>query len=101
MEVDVTVTTAEQFNELVENGFIDITFTNTDAFTYAPGNVYYYALLTDSSVPAIEQEVTFVINHAVGGTVLANTPQNFVIENTENLIPDVTGSNGRILYHAE
>ncbi|HZK43988.1 MAG TPA: hypothetical protein VFC73_06830 [Syntrophomonadaceae bacterium] len=100
MEVNVSVTAAEPFDEITQNSFLDITFTNTDSFTYVAGNVYYYALLTDSSDPdALTQEVTFKIDYAEGGTVEANTSQSFTIENTQNLVPDVSGGNGRILYN--
>lgn len=98
MAINVTVTDAQPFNETTENSFLDITFTNTNAFTYAAGNVYYYALLTDSSDPALTQEVTFKVTHATGGTVDAETPETFTIENTQDLVPIITGSDGRILY---
>ena len=100
MAINVSVTNAQSFDEITENSFLDITFTNTNSFTYAAGNVYYYALLTDSSDPALTQEVTFVINHATGGTIAADTPQSFTIENTQNLVPVIAGSDGRILYSA-
>jgi len=98
--INVTVAEAEPFNTLSENSFLDITFTNTAEFTYAAGNIYYSALLTDSSEPANMQEVTFKVTEAEGGTIASGTPKTFTIENTENLVPTITGSNGRILYNA-
>ncbi len=100
MEVNVSVSTAQSFDGITQNSFLDVTFTNTNSFTYVAGNVYYYALLTDSSDPALTQEVTFKIDYAEGGTIDANTSQSFTIENTQNLVPDISGGNGRILYNA-
>ncbi len=100
MAINVTVTTAEAFDTITQNGFLDITFTNTNEFTYAASNVYYYALLTDSSVPALTQEVTFKVNYTQGGTIDADTSKTFTIENTLNLVPVITGDDGRILYKA-
>ncbi len=100
MQVNVSVTAAQQFDQISENSFLDITFTNVAAFTYGAGNVFYYVLLTDSSEPALTQEVAFKLNYAQGGTIAADTSQTFTIENIENLVPNVIGSNGRILYNA-
>lgn len=100
MEANVTVAAAQAFDSLTENSFIDIIFTNTAGFTYAAGNIYYSALLTDSSEPAITQEVVFKETAAEGGTVAPGTSKTFTIENTNNLVPTVTGSEGRILYHS-
>ena len=100
MAINVSVTTAQAFDQSTDNDFLDIVFTNTNAFTYVAGNVYYYALLTDASDPALTQKVTFTINHVSGGTVAANTPQSFTIENTQHLVPTIVGSDGRILYNA-
>lgn len=101
MAIDVSVTSAEALNESVENALLDITFTNSNPFTYAAGNIYYYALLSDSSSPALTQEVTFVVPKASGGTVAEDTEETFTIENTLNLVPPIDGTNGRILYKAE
>ncbi len=100
MQVAVTVTTPQAFDDLAPDSFLQITFTNTTEFTYVAGNVLYYALLTDSSDPEVTQEVTFKINHTEGGVVAEETPQTFTIENTQDLVPTVTGSNGKIFYHA-
>ncbi|MDD3766169.1 MAG: hypothetical protein PHF89_03130 [Eubacteriales bacterium] len=100
MAIDVSVTNIEPFNETIENAFLDITFTNTSSFTYAAGNIYYYALLTDSSDPELTQEVTFKVTHATGGTVDEDTSETFTIENTNNLVAPIAGTDGRILYNA-
>ena len=100
MEVNVSVTEAKALDNLSPNSFLDITFTNEQSFTYAAGNVYYYALLTDSSDPEQTQEVTFIVNHTEGGTIAAETSKTFTIENTQNLVPTISASNGRILYNA-
>ena len=100
MEVNVTVNTPTPFDTLdSEDSILDITFTNIAGFTYAAGNIYYIAELTDSSDPPITQEVVFKVTEAVGGTVNPNTSKLFTIENTQNLVPNITAT-GRILYHA-
>lgn len=103
MAIAVTVATNETLSTVEENSFLDITFTNTEAFSYAANsNVYYYALLTDStSGTPLTQEVTFVINYTAAGDVPADTEQTFSFENTLNLVPTITGSDGRILYTAQ
>ncbi len=97
MAIEVTVTTAEQLDELTPDAFLDITFTNTNAFDYAANsNVYFYAELTDDN--ALTQNVTFTLPVTSAGTMAANTDTSFSFENTTNLVAPITGSNGRILY---
>jgi hypothetical protein len=100
MAINVTVTNAEPLNLSMPNAFLDITFTNTNAFDYAGNsNIYYSALLTDSTPgTALTREVTFVVSQTTGGTIAANTSQTFTFENTTNLVPTITGSDGRIIY---
>ena len=102
MAVAVTVATNETLSEDRQNSVLDITFTNTEAFTYvADSTVYYLALLTDSTTPtALTRQVTFSIYHATGGTVAASQTQTFTFENSTNLVAEITGSNGRICYKA-
>lgn len=103
MAINVNVTNAEAFDKSVNDAFYDITFTNTNSFSYAgTSNIYYAALLTDSTPgTALTQEVTFSIYEATQGTMAADTNQTFTFENTEKLISPVTASNGRILYIAQ
>ena len=100
MAIPVTVATNEALSTSEEAAFLDVTFTNSEAFSYAANsNVYYSALLTDStSGTPLTQEVTFVINHTTAGNVAADTEQTFSFENLMNLVPEITGSDGRILY---
>ncbi|KXL52192.1 hypothetical protein CLNEO_23570 [Anaerotignum neopropionicum] len=102
MAIAVTVTTNETLSEVQDNAVLDITFTNLEAFTYAAeSTVYYLALLTDSTpVTPLTREVTFSVYHETGGTVDADETQSFTFENTTNLIPEITGSDGRICYMA-
>lgn len=98
---EIDISSPQAFNVSQDNQFFDITFKNTAAFSYAAGNIYFYALLTDSTTPsALTQEVTFVVTEATAGTYPINTVTPFTFKNTMNLVPTVTGSNGRILYTA-
>ena len=100
MAINVTVTTAETLDANTPDAFFDITFTNTDAFTYAANSsIYFYALLTDST--SATEPVTFTLPKTTAGTIAANTATTFTFENTASLVPTVTGNNGRILYVAQ
>lgn len=100
MAINVTVTTAQALDANTPDAFFDITFTNTNEFDYAANsNIYFYALLTDST--SATTTVTFTLPQTTAGTIAANTATTFTFENTTNLIPTVTGSNGRILYVAQ
>ncbi|WP_304341227.1 hypothetical protein [Metaclostridioides mangenotii] len=103
MAINVTVTSAEPLDLSNPNAFLDITFTNTNAFDYAENsNIYYSALLTDSTPgTALTREVTFVVSQTAEGTIAANTTKTFTFENTTNLVPTITGSDGRIIYVAQ
>lgn len=103
MAINVTITSAEPLSADTPNAFIDITFTNTNAFDYAANsNIHYYALLTDSTPGSpLTRAITFTLSHTTAGTVAANTPQTFTFENTTNLLPSITGSDGRICYVAQ
>jgi hypothetical protein len=103
MAIEVTVATAEALDSSEENSFFDITFTNTNAFSYAANsNVYFYALLTDStSGTPLTREVTFVISETTEGTIAADTENTFTFENSTNLVPAITASNARICYVAQ
>ncbi|MFA9464302.1 MAG: hypothetical protein ACERKN_08390 [Velocimicrobium sp.] len=83
--------------------FFDIIFTNTNAFSYAANStIYYYAYLTDSTAGTpLTREVTFAVDEVAEGTVAADTPVTFTFENTTNLVPTVTPSDGRIFYVAQ
>lgn len=100
MAISVSVSQPEALTESTSNAFLDITFSNSEAYTYAANStVYFYALLTDSTSGTPKTlEVTFELPVTTSKTIDANTPQNFVFENTTNLVPTVTGSNGRICY---
>lgn len=103
MAINVTVANAESLSADTPHAFLDITFTNTNSFDYAANsNIYYYALLTDSTPGSpLTREVTFTLAQTAGGTIAANTPQTFTFENTTNLLPVITGSDGRICYVAK
>jgi len=103
MAINVTVTSAEPLDLSNPNAYLDITFTNTNAFDYAENsNIYYSALLTDSTPgTALTREVTFVVSQTAEGTIAANTTKTFTFENTTNLVPTITGSDGRIIYVAQ
>ena len=103
MAINVTVANAENFNTSEDNVFFDITFTNTNAFSYhANSTIYYYAFLTDStSGTALTREVTFAVSETTEGTIAANTSKTFTFENTTNLVPDITPTNGRIFFVAQ
>lgn len=100
MAINVTVTNAEALSADTPNAFLDVTFTNTNPFDYAANsNIYYYALLTDSTPGTpLTREITFTFPKTASGTVAANTPQTFTFENSTNLLPLITGSDGRICY---
>ncbi|GKX27659.1 hypothetical protein SH1V18_01390 [Vallitalea longa] len=100
MAIEVTVANAETLDASTQGAFLDITFTNTNAFDYAANsNVYYYALLTDSTAGTpLTREVTFIINQVAQGTVAADTEEIFTFENTTDLVEPITGSDGRICY---
>lgn len=102
MAIAVTVTTNETLSEVQDNAVLDITFTNSVAFTYAAqSTVYYLALLTDSTPGTpLTREVTFSVYHETAGTVDADQTQSFTFENSTSLVPTITGSNGRICYTA-
>ncbi len=102
MAIGVTVTTAENFDTSEDNVFFDITFTNTNAFSYAANsNIYYYAYLTDSTPTTPKtREVTFSVSKTTAGTIDANSTQTFTFENTTTLVPDITATDGRIFYVA-
>ncbi len=102
MAINVTVANAENFDTSEENVFFDITFTNTNAFSYAANStIYYYAFLTDStSGTALTREVTFAVDETASGTIAAGTPITFTFENTTNLVPAITPSDGRIFFVA-
>lgn len=103
MAINVTVTNAESFDLSTADAFFDIIYTNTNAFDYAENsNIYYYALLTDSTpVTALTREVTFSIHELTEGTIAADTPQTFTFENTTDLLSPITASGGRICYLAQ
>ncbi len=103
MAINVTVTNAEALDNSTPNAVLDISFTNTNAFSYAANsNIYYYALLTDStSGTPLTREVTFSVSEVTQGTVAANTTKTFTFENTTNLVPTITGTSGRICYVAQ
>ncbi|PHV72328.1 hypothetical protein CS063_02300 [Sporanaerobium hydrogeniformans] len=99
MAINVTVTDAQALDANTPNTFFDITFTNTNEFDYAENsNIYFYALLTDST--SATTTVTFTLPKTTAGTIAANTSTSFTFENTANLVPTVTASQGRILYVA-
>ncbi|WP_304508065.1 hypothetical protein [Anaerotignum sp.] len=102
MAIAVTVTTNETLSEVQDNAVLDVTFTNSEAFTYAAeSTVYYLALLTDSTpVTPLTREVTFSVYHATSGTIAADQTQTFTFENSTSLVPTITGSDGRICYMA-
>ena len=66
-------------------------------FTYAAEYLYYARNRFD---PELTQEVTFKVTHATGGTVDEDTSETFTIENTNNLVAPIAGTDGRILYNA-
>lgn len=103
MAINVTVTSAETMDPSNPNAYFDVTFTNTNEFSHAANsNIYYHALLTDStSGTPLTRQVTFTVSKTTQGTIAANTPQTFTLENTTNLVPTITGSEGRILYLAQ
>ena len=103
MEITVTPTAAESFDLSSENRFYDITFTNSNSFDYAANsNIYYYALLTDSTpTTPLTRAVTFTMSETTEGTIAADTAQTFTFENTTDLVAPVTASNGRICYVAQ
>jgi len=103
MEITVTPTAAESFDLSTDNAFYDITFTNTNIINYAANsNVYYYALLTDSTGGTpLTREVTFTLAETTQGSIPADTAQLFTFENTTSLVAPVTASNGRICYVAQ
>ena len=100
MAINVTVATADQLSQSENDSFLEITFTNTNAFTYAANStIYYYALLTDSTPDTpLTREVTFTVEKTTSGTIAASSTQTFYFENTTDLIPTITGSNGKICY---
>lgn len=99
MNINVSVSSGENFNEVEENVFFDITFTITTGFTYAANsNVYYSALLTDSN--SATREVTFSVSHDTQGAIADGAVITFTFENTTNLVPTITPSDGRIFYVA-
>ena len=102
MAINVTVT-PKGLDAITENEFFDVTFTNNAAFSYAANsNVYFYALLTDAtSGTALTREVTFTVHYDTEGTIAINTTTTFTFENTTNLVPTITGSNGRVCYVAQ
>lgn len=100
MAINVTVTTAEVLSANSPDSFLDITFTNTNAFDYAANsNIYFYALLTDSQ--SATTTVTFILPQTTAGTMAADTETTFTFENTTNLEPTIVGSDARILYVAQ
>ncbi|MDD3413457.1 MAG: hypothetical protein PHY47_05600 [Lachnospiraceae bacterium] len=103
MAITVTVANAERLTPSTPNSFLDITFTNTNAFSYAANSkIYYYALLTDAtSGAALTREVTFVVSKSSAGDIDAGDSEPFIFENTTNLVSPITASNGRICYVAQ
>lgn len=100
MAINVTITTAEVLSANSLDSFLDITFTNTNAFDYAANsNIYFYALLTDSQ--SATTTVTFILPQTTSGTMAADTETTFTFENTANLEPTIVGSDARILYVAQ
>lgn len=100
MAINVTVTSAETLDLNTPGAFLDITFTNTNAFDYAANsNIYFYAVLTDSL--SVTTNVTFTVPMTTSGTIAANTPTTFTFENLAKLNATITGSDARILYIAQ
>lgn len=100
MAINITVAAAQTLDETTDEAILDIILTNTAAFTPAAGNIYYCALLTDSTpTTPLTQEVTFTVATA-GSEIAGGTPQEFEILNSGSLIFPVTGSLGKILYTA-
>lgn len=101
MAILVNVTAAEALDLSTDNVLLDITFTNTESFTYkADSNIYYYAKLTDSTATPKTREVTFTVHEDTGGTIEALASKTFTIDNTTNLVPTIAASDGRICYYA-
>lgn len=91
---------AQEINETDDEAAIDIIFTNTAAYTPATGNIYYMALLTDSTPEtALTRSVTFSVAAVANVEVPANTPKEFIIDNTTELVFPITASLGKIVYH--
>lgn len=101
IEATVTVANGTPLTESNDEAIITVTFTNTNDFTYVAGNIYFTALLTDSTTPTAQtQTVTFTLVEATGGTMTGGTSNKFTMTNTESLTGTLTPSNGAIYYPA-
>lgn len=100
MAINVTVAEGTTLDTSTENQVLSITFSSTAAITYAANsNVYYSALLTDSTPEnAITRPVMFSVPYTTAGTITAGATKSFNFENTTNLVPTITASEGAIYY---